>query len=139
MGVLLGDIMRLNRRSLLRTLAVAGAGVAMPSIIRAQEGESVWDMFARNRVLRDADQGGNTAAAEALISTNEPILSFDTLYNLQLAISQYEPFVAAGGWEETPQEAYGLNLGKSSRNVVQLKRRQISTGDMTLVENVSDV
>lgn len=111
----------------------------MPSIIRAQEGESVWDMFARNRVLRDADQGGNTAAAEALISTNEPILSFDTLYNLQLAISQYEPFVAAGGWEETPQEAYGLNLGKSSRHVVQLKRRLISSGDMPLVENVSDV
>ena len=70
----------------------------MPAAWAQQEGESILDMFSRNRVLRDTDRGGNTAAAEALIATNEPILSFDTLHNLQLAISQYEPFVAAGGW-----------------------------------------
>jgi len=71
--------------------------MALPTALRAQEGESIFDMFSRNRVLRDADQSGNTAAAQALIETNEPILSYDTAYNLQLAISQYEPFVAAGG------------------------------------------
>ncbi|MET3925776.1 L,D-transpeptidase family protein [Devosia sp. 2618] len=96
-------------------------------------------MFSNNRVLREADQGGNTSAAQALIATNEPILSFDTVYNLQLAISQYEPFVAAGGWEEIPQEAYGLSLGKSHKAAIQLKRRLISSGDMPLVENVNDV
>ena len=111
----------------------------MPAIARAEDGGSIWDMFSRNRVLRDVDQSGNTAAAEALIATNEPILSFDTAYNLQLAISQYEPFVAAGGWEETPQEAYGLTLGNQRKAVVQLKRRLISSGDMRLVENVNDV
>lgn len=95
-------------------------------------------MFSRNRVLRDADRSGNTAVAESLIATNEPILSFDTAYNLQLAISQYEPFVAAGGWEEIPQEAYKLTLGNSSSAVVQLKRRLISSGDMALVNNVND-
>src|SRR5215217_4824365 len=131
--------MRFNRRSFLQTMAIAGATTALPTLARAQEGESIWDMFARNRVLRDADQGGATAAAEALISTNEPILSFDTVYNLQLAISQYEPFVAAGGWEDIPQEAYGLNLGKSAKHVVNLKRRLISSGDMPLVENVNDL
>ena len=96
-------------------------------------------MFARNRVLREVDQGGNTAAAEALIATNEPILSFDTAYNLQLAISQYEPFVAAGGWEEIPQEAYGLILGNNKQSVVALKRRLMSSGDMPMVENVNDM
>ena len=111
----------------------------MPAIARAEDGGSIWDMFSRNRVLRDVDQSGNTAAAEALIATNEPILSFDTAYNLQLAISQYEPFVAAGGWEETPQEAYGLTLGNQRKAVVQLKRRLISSGDMRMVENVDDV
>lgn len=132
--------MRLNRRSFLQTVAIAGASTALlPTLARAQESESIWDMFARDRVLRDVDQGSATAAAQALISTNEPILSFDTVYNLQLAISQYEPFVAAGGWEETPQEAYGLNLGKSSRHVVNLKRRLISSGDMAMAENVNDV
>lgn len=131
--------MRLNRRSFLQTMAIAGATAALPTLARGQENESIWDMFARNRVLRDVDQGGATAAAEALISTNEPILSYDTVYNLQLAISQYEPFVAAGGWETIPQEAYGLNLGKASKHVVNLKRRLISSGDMALVENVNDV
>ncbi|HEV7291918.1 L,D-transpeptidase family protein [Devosia sp. RR2S18] len=111
----------------------------MPAIVRAQESESIWDMFSRKRVLRDVDQGGNTAAAEALIATNEPILSYDTAYNLQLAISQYEPFVANGGWEEIPQEAYGLSLGKDGRPVIALKRRLISSNDMAIVENVNDL
>ena len=118
---------------------MAGASVALPGALRAQEGESIFDLFDRNRVLRDADKGGNTMAAEALIATNEPILSFDTVYNLQMAIAQYEPFVAAGGWEEIPQEAYGLTLGNSSKAVIALKRRLISSGDMAMVENVNDV
>ena len=62
--------MRLNRRSLLRYTALAGASVALPTALRAQEGESIFDMFSRNRVLRDVDQSGNTTAAEALIATN---------------------------------------------------------------------
>ncbi len=109
----------------------------MPAGVRAEE--SVFDMFARNRVLREVDQGGNTAAAQALIETNEPILSFDTAYNLQLAISQYEPFVAAGGWEEIPQEAYNLSIGKGGKANIAVKRRLISSGDMAVVENVDDM
>ncbi|KFC71080.1 ErfK/YbiS/YcfS/YnhG family protein [Devosia sp. LC5] len=118
-------------------MAVSGAALAMPSVVRAQD--SFWDMFDRDRVLRNVDQNGNTAAAQALIATNEPILSYDTAYNLQLAISQYEPFVAAGGWEETPQEAYGLKLGESRKAAIALKRRLISSGDMAMVESVSDM
>jgi len=113
--------------------------LALPTALRAQESGSIWDMFDRNRVLREADTNGNSMNAQALIATNEPILSFDTVYNLQLAISQYEPFVAAGGWEEIPQEAYNLGLGKSHQAAIQLKRRLISSGDMPMVENVNDV
>ena len=113
--------------------------MALPTALRAQESGSIWDMFDRNRVLREADTNGNSMNAQALIATNEPILSFDTVYNLQLAISQYEPFVAAGGWEEIPQEAYNLGLGKSHQAAIQLKRRLISSGDMPMVENVNDV
>lgn len=118
---------------------MAGATLALPTALRAQEGGSIFDMFNQNRVLRDADKGGNTMAAEALIATNEPILSFDTVYNLQMAIAQYEPFVAAGGWEEIPQQAYSLTLGNSSNAVIALKRRLISSGDMVMVENVNDL
>jgi murein L,D-transpeptidase YcbB/YkuD len=127
--------MRLNRRNFIWSMAAAGASTAFP--IMAQE--SLTDMFSRNSVLRSADPSGNTAAAAALIATNEPILSYDTLYNLQLAISQYEPFVAAGGWEEVPQGAFRLSIGKADSAVVQLKRRLISSGDMPLVEFASDV
>ena len=62
--------MRLNRRSLLRYSALAGASLALPGALRAQEGESIFDMFSNNRVLRDADQGGNTMAAEALVAAH---------------------------------------------------------------------
>jgi len=127
--------MRLNRRNFIWSMAAAGASTAFP--VMAQE--SLTDMFSRNSVLRSADPSGNTAAAAALIATNEPILSYDTLYNLQLAISQYEPFVAAGGWEEVPQGAFRLSIGKADSAVVQLKRRLISSGDMPLVEFASDV
>jgi murein L,D-transpeptidase YcbB/YkuD len=127
--------MRLTRRKFIGSMAVLSAGAAMPAWAQ----ESVFDMFSTGRVLRETDKEGNTAAAAASVATNEPILSFDTLHNLQLAISQYEPFVAAGGWEEIPQQAYQLILGNSSPAVVQLKRRLISSGDMPLVEYASDV
>ena len=117
-------------------MALAGAAAALPTGARAQE--SILDMFGRNRVLREVDQAGNTSAAQALIETNEPILSFDTAYNLQLAISQYEPFVANGGWEEIPQEAYNLSVGKSGKAAIQLKRRLIQSGDMPFVDNVTE-
>jgi murein L,D-transpeptidase YcbB/YkuD len=132
-----GDLMRLNRRSLLRYTAIAGASLALPAVVRGQE--SVLDMMNRGNVLRNVDKDSNTAAAEALIATNEPILSFDTLYNLQLAISQYEPFVANGGWEQIPQEAFRLSIGKSGAPVIALKRRLISSGDMVLVPNVNEL
>jgi L,D-transpeptidase YcbB len=118
-------------------MALAGASAALTGATRGED--SVFDMFDRNRVLREVDQGGNTAAAQALIETNEPILSFDTAYNLQLAISQYEPFVANGGWEEIPQEAFRLNVGKNGKAVIQLKRRLIQSGDMAFVDNVDDM
>jgi murein L,D-transpeptidase YcbB/YkuD len=136
---LMGDDMRLNRRKFLGSVALLGASAALPAA-RAQDGGSLFDMFSgTGRVLRETDRDGNTAAAQALIATNEPILSYDTLNNLQLAIAQYEPFVAAGGWEEIPQQAYQLQLGVSSPAVVQVKRRLISSGDMPLVEYANDV
>ena len=65
-----GELMRLNRRSLLRYTALAGASLAMPAIVRGQE--SVFDLMNRGNVLRNVDKDGNTAAAEALIATSNP-------------------------------------------------------------------
>lgn len=131
--------MRLSRRKLLSSMALFGAATAIPNSLRAEENDSIWDTFARNRILRDTDRNGNTAAALGTIDTIEPILSYDTAYNLQVAIQQYEPFVAAGGWPETPKEVFGLTLGNGRRSVIHLKRRLMSSGDMAYKKSMDDL
>src|SRR6218665_3307412 len=130
--------MRLNRRNLLGSAAGLGAALAMPSIVRAQEDLTFWEELARNRMLRDTDQGGNTATALQLIDTIEPILSFDTAYNLQLAIQNHEQFIAAGGgWDEPSRDTFKLKLGKSGKAVTALKRRLMTNGDMPFEKRVN--
>ena len=129
--------MRLSRRNLLTSAAAMGAALAMPSIVRAQDGGI--DLFARDRAMRNVDKDGNTANAKSLVDTIEPILSYDTAYNLQLAIQNYEAFVAANGtWDEPSRETFGLELGKSRRAVAELKRRLMINGDMTLEKRVDE-
>lgn len=129
--------MRLNRRKLLGSIAAVGAATALPRTAQAED--SIFDMFSRNRVLREVDRDGNTAAALNTIDTIEPVLSYDTAFNLQQAIAEYEPFVAAGGWEPVPQEVYGLTIGNGRKHVIALKRRLISSGDMPMPKKVDDM
>ncbi|WP_449511842.1 L,D-transpeptidase family protein [Devosia sp.] len=112
----------------------AGALMSLP--VRAQD--SFWDMMSRGRTLNQTDREANSVAALQAVDTIEPILSFDTANNLQMAIDQYEPFVIAGGWEQVPQESYGLVLGNARDAVIALKRRLISSADMTMSERVDD-
>ncbi|WP_158625961.1 L,D-transpeptidase family protein [Arsenicitalea aurantiaca] len=118
-------------------MAALGAAATLPATARAQD--SIWDMFARDRVMRNIDTGANTAYANARVETIEPILSFDTAYNLSVAISRYEPFVAAGGWEQVPREVFGLKLGDSRRAVRTLKFRLMASGDMKPAERANDM
>jgi murein L,D-transpeptidase YcbB/YkuD len=120
-------------------MASVGAALAMPTVVRAQEGDSIWDMFSRNRVMRDVDRDGNTATARSLIETIEPILSYDTAYNLQLAIQNYEQFVAVNGnWDLPTQEMFGLQVGHDRKQVKDLKRRLMINGDMAVEERVNN-
>ncbi len=116
--------------------AAAGAAILTPSKAQAQ---SLWDMMNQNRTLTDAEREANSAAALQAIDTNEPILSYDTANNLLMAIAQYEPFVARGGWEQVPQETYGVTLGVAREGVIQLKRRLLSSADMPMAENIDNV
>ena len=130
--------MRLSRRTLLGTMAATGAALAMPAVVRAQEEESFWESLTRGRMMRDTDKDGNTATANSLVDTIEPILSFDTAYNLQLAIQNHEQFIAAGGvWEPPTRETFGLVLGKKGRAVAELKRRLMTNGDMTFEKRIN--
>ena len=91
----------MKRRDFLRLLPM-GAAATLPMMQGAQA-QSLWDMMNQNRSLSDAEREANSAAAIQAIDTVEPILSYDTVNNLQMAIAQYEPFVAHGGWEQVPQ------------------------------------
>ncbi|RYE58389.1 MAG: murein L,D-transpeptidase [Rhizobiaceae bacterium] len=130
--------MRLNRRNLLTSMATVGAGLAMPSIVHAEDNE-FWDVFNKERSLKNVDTEGNTATAKALIDTIEPILSVDTAYNLQAAIANYEAFVQANGnWDEPVRETFGLKLGDKRKAVGGLKRRLMINGDMPLEKKIND-
>lgn len=131
--------MRLNRRNLITSAASLGAALAMPAVARAADEDSFWNIFSRKNTMRNVDQDGNTASAKSLVETIEPILSYDTAYNLQLAIQNYEAFVQANGtWDEPSRETFGLKLGESRRAAAQLKRRLMINGDMTVEKRVND-
>jgi len=131
--------MRLSRRTLLGTIAATGATLAMPAIVRAQEVDQFWENLTRSRTMRETDRDGNTATAKSLVETIEPILSYDTAYNLQLAIANHEQFIAAGGgWEAPSRETYGLSLGKSGRTVTDLKKRLMMNGDMPYEKRINN-
>jgi murein L,D-transpeptidase YcbB/YkuD len=130
--------MRLNRRNLLTSMATVGAGLAMPSIVRAEDNE-FWNVFNKERSLKNVDTEGNTATAKALIDTIEPILSVDTAYNLQAAIANYEAFVQVNGnWDEPTRETFSLKLGDKRKAVAALKRRLMINGDMVLEKKIND-
>lgn len=119
-------------------MATVGAGLAMPSIVRAEDNE-FWDVFNKERSIANVDTEGNTATAKALIDTIEPILSYDTAYNLEAAIANYEAFVQANGnWDEPTRETFGLKLGMKRKAVAALKRRLMINGDMPLEKKIND-
>ncbi len=96
-------------------------------------------LFKRDDSAKGVDTDSNTATAKSLVDTIEPILSFDTSYNLQLAIQNYEAFVQANGsWEAPTRETFGLKLGVSRRAAALLKRRLMINGDMPLEKRVDD-
>ncbi|MBN9317758.1 MAG: L,D-transpeptidase family protein [Devosia sp.] len=132
--------MRLTRRNLLTSMGTLGAALAMPAIVRAEESEDdFWNMFGKNQALKKIDVEGNTSTAKSLVDTIEPILSYDTSYNLQLAIQNYEAFIQANGtWDPPGRETFGLKLGDSRRAAALLKRRLMINGDMTLEKRVDD-
>jgi L,D-transpeptidase YcbB len=129
--------MPLTRRKLLTSMAAVGAA-ALVSPARADNGDSIWDMLARNAMLKGANTDKNTSDALSIIDTPEPILSYDTEYNIELAIQYYQKIVAQGGWEVPSRQWFGLSLGKDSgTTVAHLKRRLVQVGDMPPADRVN--
>jgi murein L,D-transpeptidase YcbB/YkuD len=121
--------MRIARRQFIVS-SVAAVLAGQPALVRGE---------TQKEAQQAAALAGNTASALGLVDTIEPILSIDTAYNLQLAIANYEKFVAArGSWDLPTQETFGLQLGARRRAVGDLKRRLMINGDMPLEERASD-
>ena len=98
-----------------------------------------WEEIRHGRMVRNTDREGNTATARSLVDTIEPILSFDTAYNLQRAIQNYEEFVAVRGtWDLPTEDWYGLRLGRVRPVVKALKRRLMVNGDMPVEQRIDD-
>jgi murein L,D-transpeptidase YcbB/YkuD len=138
---ILGLAMSTSRRGALALLAGTGAVFAFGrSSFAQQDGElGFWEELRNGRMVRDTDRAGNTATAQGLVDTIEPILSFDTAYNLQLAIRNYEAFVTArGSWDLPREDWLGLTLGKNRRAVGDLKRRLMINGDMQVEKRIDD-
>ncbi len=77
-----------------------------------------------------ANEASNSAAAQDAIDSNEPILSYETTYNLIAAIKRYEQIVANGGWEEMTRGSFALQKGDDRGHVRALRRRLIASGDL---------
>ena len=114
---------------------------ATRSVVAQSEADdlSFWEEMRNSRMVRNTDRAGNTETAKGLVDTIEPILSYDTAYNLQRAIQNYEAFVSArGSWDLPTEDWFGLSLGRSRRVVRDLKIRLMINGDMAPQERVND-
>jgi murein L,D-transpeptidase YcbB/YkuD len=134
--------MLLSRRKLLSSAAGVGVAMALPALARAQDGNddlTFWEEMRNSRMVRETDRAGNTETARSLVDTIEPILSYDTAYNLQLSIQNYEAFVAArGSWDLPTEDWFGLKLGRNKQAVRKIKRRLMINGDMAVEKRIDD-
>ncbi len=132
--------MFLNRRKLLSSAAALAAGMALPSWAQAQDESepSIWDILTRNARKKDVNPDQNTVQALSIIDTPEPILSYDTAYNIQTAMNYYQQVVAAGGWEAPTRQTFGLENGKDGRPAAKLKRHLMLVGDLERADRIND-
>jgi murein L,D-transpeptidase YcbB/YkuD len=118
-----------SRRSFLRSAATVGAAaIAAPAFAQSAlddlinaPGRGKWDdQF-------DAKAASRTAAAAV---SNTPILSPQSIPNIQQAIAQYQTIVANGGWPQVNPGEQKLQLGVTDPSVQALRQRLAIAGDL---------
>lgn len=123
--------MKLNRRTLLTSAAMFGMATALPAWAQdGSESGSFWDILGRRGRSKGIDVDAAMNEALGIIDTPEPILSYDTAYNIQLAINYYQQVVAQGGWDLPTRQTFSLALGKETAAVGSLKKHLILVGDL---------
>lgn len=127
---------RIARRAILKGAAATGliAGLTAPSfaqstieqIIRAP-GRGTWD--------DQFDAQASRTVSETV--ANFPIISEQTLRNLEIAQIKYQNIVANGGWPVVPANKR-LRLGMVSGDVRKLRERLMISGDLPRSAGISD-
>lgn len=131
--------MNLGRRSFLRGAATAGLAAAASAIAPAafaQQQQALNDILSAPRRGNWDDQFDARATGGQKVATNQPVISQQTVGNLQSAIAQYGDIAARGGWPQVPGSAK-LQLGVNDPSVQALRQRLIVSGDLPREAGVS--
>jgi murein L,D-transpeptidase YcbB/YkuD len=105
------------------TIAAAATVFLAPSALRAQD--------AISGLLQTEWEAGFDAQSTITrpVTTKTPILSPLSLPAMEQAIFAYQDLAARGGWNSVPADKE-LRIGLRDPNVVELRRRLISSGDL---------
>jgi L,D-transpeptidase YcbB len=79
--------------------------------------------------VSDSTGGGGASVGGSLV-TNQPIMSPETLANVEQAISHYSNLAAQGGWPMVPARKR-LQMGVVDPDVESLRRRLMFSGDLS--------
>ncbi|MEJ1158594.1 L,D-transpeptidase family protein [Prosthecomicrobium sp. N25] len=116
-----------SRRALLTGIAALGAARAVPAAAE----ESPVDVLLRSQAVREwqdkFDGGASTPVAQ--LKSDVPLLSPDTVANMEYTLPVMQDIVARGGWVRVP-DRQRLRIGTRADAVVQLRQRLAVSGDL---------
>jgi murein L,D-transpeptidase YcbB/YkuD len=112
-------------------LALAGIGAAT-----AQDAGAI-AAFQKLKQSEWADNFDSGARSTRPVRTNVPILSPTTVPALEQAIFVYQDLVGRGGWNQVPS-GQTLKLGMRHPNIVALRRRLVTSGDLRETAGAGD-
>lgn len=119
---------RLSRRDFLTGAAAAVAGL---KVVPAAAQESPLDALLRSQAVKEwqdkFDSGASTPVAQ--LKSDMPLLSPDTVGNIEAVLPRYQAIVSRGGWPRVPDKAR-LRIGSRSEAVLALRQRLAISGDL---------
>lgn len=121
---------RADRRRFLRSAATAGLSVAASAMVSSAYAQQVLsDVISSPRRGNWDDQFDARATGGRRVATNQPVLSPQTVADIQNAIVQYTDIANRGGWPLVPGNAR-LQIGVNDPAVQYLRKRLMISGDL---------
>ncbi|ARY02175.1 L,D-transpeptidase family protein [Brucella melitensis] len=121
---------RADRHRFLRSAATAGLSVAVSAMVSSAYAQQVLsDVISSPRRGNWDDQFDARATGGRRVATNQPVLSPQTVADIQNAIVQYTDIASRGGWPLVPGNAR-LQIGVNDPAVQYLRKRLMISGDL---------